>query len=77
MFGYFLFSFPGEKGFYLSLTGGENLEGLDLLLLMVPGHRLRVQNTGDHRALLHLPGEKSKWKSGGGGGTGENVKSLY
>lgn len=39
---------------YLSLAGGEDLEGLDLFLLTIPGHRLCVQDAGHHRVLLHL-----------------------
>lgn len=54
---------------YLSLTGGEDLEGLNLFLLTVPGHCLWVQDTGYHRVLLHLWRKKNqdkiikhKWK---------------
>lgn len=54
---------------YLSLTGGEDLEGLNLFLLTVPGHCLWVQDTGYHRVFLHLWRKtnqdkiiKHKWK---------------
>lgn len=39
---------------YLSLTGGEDLERLDLFLLAIPGYCLRVQDAGYHRILFHL-----------------------
>lgn len=45
---------------YLSLTRGEDLEGLNLLLLSIPGHCLRVQDAGNHRVLLHLQRE-TEW----------------
>jgi len=47
---------------YLSLASGEDLEGLDLFLLGIPGHRLAVQNTGRHRVFLHLLGENNEEK---------------
>lgn len=47
----------GSPSSYLSLTSGEDLEGLNLLLLSIPGHRLRVQDAGNHRVLLNLQRE--------------------
>lgn len=54
--GHFIPSSPtsSSPSSYLSLTSGEDLEGLNLLLLSIPGHCLRVQDAGNHRVLLHL-----------------------
>lgn len=54
--GHFIPSSPtsSSPSSYLSLASGEDLEGLNLLLLSIPGHCLRVQDTGNHRVLLHL-----------------------
>lgn len=45
---------------YLSLTSCEDLEGLNLLLLSIPGNCLWVQDAGNHRVLLYLRRE-TKW----------------
>lgn len=60
--GHFIPSSPtsSSPSSYLSLTSGEDLEGLNLLLLSIPGHCLRVQDAGNHRVLLHLQRE-TEW----------------
>lgn len=50
----------GSPSSYLSFTSGKDLEGLNLLLLSIPGHRLRVQDAGNHRVLFYLQGETKR-----------------